>query len=169
MAESKKISSVLPTHRVDEDFYGWLVDQAVALRARQYHLLDGDALAEELDEMGRRERDTLVSDLEVTLRHMLKLAYEKRPIERRRRERQWKLDLVEHRNRANDLLERSGSLSKDFEESKAKAYARARRAAGIAIGPDQKPIGPLECPWSKEQILSDDFFPSLAADFKSVK
>ncbi len=153
-------SIAMGTLRADEDYHAWLVEQAEALHSRQYYRVDFDALAEELEEMGRRERDALVSDLEVSLRHMLKLAYESRPIQRRWRERQWKLDTVGHRNRVKDLLERSGSLAKDFEEFKAKAYARARRAAGIAIDPDQQPVGPLDCPWSKEQILDDDFFPS---------
>jgi hypothetical protein len=152
----------METHSSDEDFYSWLVDQAKALHSRQYSRLDCDALAEELEEMGQRERDALVSDLEVTLRHLLKLAYESRPIERRRRERQWKLDTIERRNRVSDLLDRSGSLAKDFEEFKVKAYARARRAAGVAIAPDQQPIGPPVCPWSKEQILDDDYFPPFS-------
>ena len=147
---------------IENDFCGWLADQVTVLHSRQYQLLDYDAIAEELEETGRRERDALVSDLEVALRHMLKLAYEERETERTRNERQWKLDLTEHRNRANDILDRSGSLASKFDEFNQKAYERARRLAGIAIAADQEPIGPLECPWSKKQILDDDFFPTPA-------
>jgi hypothetical protein len=145
---------------IEDDFCGWLADQVTVLHSRQYEMIDCDALAEELEEMGRRERDALVSDLEVALRHMLKLANETRATEIARNERQWKLDLVEHRMRARDILERSGSLNSKFDEFKDKAYERARKLAGIAIAPDQEPVGPLDCPWSKDKILQDDFFPS---------
>ena len=149
---------------IENDFCGWLADQVTVLHSRQYKLLDYDALAEELEEMGRRERDALVSDLEIVLSHMLKLAYEVRAIERDRNERLWKQTIAEHRHRLQDILARSGTLDSKFDEDefKGKAYKRARQVAGIAIAQDEQPIGPSECPWSKDQILADDFFPSLA-------
>jgi hypothetical protein len=148
---------------IENDFCGWLADQVAVLHSRQYELLDYDALAEELEEMGRRERDALVSDLEVVLSHMLKLAHEVRAIDRGRNERLWKQTIAEHRHRLQDILARSGTLDSKFDadEFKGKAYKRARQLAGIAIAQDQQPIGPSECPWSKDQILADDFFPTL--------
>ena len=112
--------------------------------------------------MGRRERDALVSNLEIIFSHMLKLAYEPSKAARTRNERLWKQTIAEHRNRLQDILERSPSLAGKFDDNdfKGKAYKRARKLAGIAIAPDLQPIGPLECPWSKRQILADDFFPS---------
>lgn len=147
---------------IEDDFYGWIGDQLTVLRSRQHELLDFDALAEELDEMGRRERDAPVSNLEIIFSHMLKLAYEPSKAARTRNERLWKQTIAEHRNRLQDILERSGSLASKFDEDdfKGKAYKRARRLAGIAIAPDQQPIGPSECPWSRRQILADDFFPT---------
>jgi len=147
----------------ERDFYAWLLHQANELRSRKPDFLDWVDLAEELEEMARSERDALVSDLEVALRHMLKLTYEVRPTQRHWRERQWKLDLAEHRNRVHDRLEGSGTLNSKFEELKVKAYERARKLAGIAIDPSQNPVGPTECPWSKEQILDDNFFPDAVS------
>jgi len=151
-----------PAVRIEDDFYGWLLDQGAALRERRVASLDWDNLAEELEEKARRDRDAVVSDLEVVLSHLLKLAYERRSSERKRRERQWKLDVTEHRNRIQDLLEGSGSLESRFEDLKTKAYSRARKLAGIAIGAHQEPLGPLNCPWTKEQILDDSFFPAVS-------
>ena len=147
---------------IESDFYGWLADQVTVLHSRQYNLIDCDAIAEELEEMGRRERDALVSDLEIVLSHTLKLAFEVREDEQLRNERAWKLSIVEHRNRVKDILERSPSLDSKFDDTdfKAKAYKRASQIAGIAIARDQRPIGPPDCPWSKEQILDDNFFPT---------
>lgn len=145
---------------VQNDYIEWISRQAQALRLKQGAQLDWDGLAEELEEMGQRTRDALVSDLEVVFVHMLKLGNEPRQNERKRQERRWKIDLAEHRNRVADLLESSGNLRRDFEEFKAKAYRRARRLAGLALARDQKPIGPELCPWTNDQILDDEFFPS---------
>jgi hypothetical protein len=153
------VQQSVPSTRIEDDFDGWLLSQAAALRGRQYFSLDVENLAEELEDMGALRREALRSNLVVVLVHMLKLACETRPSEKVRRERQWKLDLVEHRDRINDLLKESGTLRAEFETFKREAYERARTRAGLAIDPDQAPIGPEQCPWSTEQILADDFFP----------
>jgi len=149
-----------PSINIDNDFQGWLLDQAAALRDRRYPSLDLEHLAEELEDMAALRREALQSNLIVVLVHMLKLAYETRPAEIDRQERQWKLHLVEHRDRVNDLLRDSGTLRAEFETLKIEGYGRARKRAGLAIEPNQAPIGPGQCPWSAEQILNDEFFPA---------
>lgn len=149
-----------PAVNIAEDPQGWLLDQASALRGRRYSKLDWEQLAEELEDMAALRRDALRSYLTVILLHMLKLAYETRPVRRRWGERQWKVDLVEHRDRINDLLRGSGTLRAEFEEFKKEAHNRARKRAGFLLQPNQEPIGPEECPWSTEQILDEDFFSS---------
>lgn len=145
---------------IDDDVYGWLLSQASALRARDHFSLDWDNLAEELEEMAALRRDALQSDLEILLLHCLKLACETRPTQRRWRERQWKLDVAEHRNRIKRLLRSSGTLRAEFESFIPEAYRLARKDAGLLIDPDQKPVGPEQCPWASEQIQDEDFFPS---------
>src|SRR5215469_3743696 len=61
---------------IDEDYDGWLIAQASALRACRYPSLDWDGLAEELEDMAALRRDSLQSNLTVLLGHMLKLAFE---------------------------------------------------------------------------------------------
>jgi Domain of unknown function DUF29 len=164
VAERKKITdaaSMQPAVSIDDDFDGWLLDQASALRERRYFSLNWDRLAEELEDMAVLRREALRNDLTVVLEHMLKLAYEARPTQRQWAERQWKLHLAEHRDRVNDLLHNSGTLRAEFESLKLQAYDRARKRAGLAIDPKLAPIGPEECPCSTDQILDEDFFPSL--------
>jgi hypothetical protein len=143
-----------PSIKIDDDFQGWLLDQAAALRDRRYPSLDLEHLAEELEDMAALRREALQSNLIVVLVHLLKLAYETRPAEIERQERQWKLHLVEHRDCVNDLLRDSGTLRAEFETLKIEAYGRARKRAGLAIEPNEAPIGPEQCPWSAEQILA---------------
>ena len=61
---------------IETDFHGWLLDQAAALRARDYESLDWDNLAEELELMGARERRELRSELKILLLHLLKLKFQ---------------------------------------------------------------------------------------------
>jgi hypothetical protein len=61
---------------IEDDFHGWLLDQAAALRARDYESLDWDHLAEELETMGARERRELNERLKNLLLHLLKFKYQ---------------------------------------------------------------------------------------------
>ena len=149
-----------PSVQISDDFHGWLLDQISALRDRRYQSLDPEHLAEELEDIVALRREALRNDLIIVLIHMLKLAYETRPMQKRWRERQWKLDLAEHRDRMNGLLANSGTLRAEFEGLIADAYNHARKRAGLAIDPHEAPVGPARCPWTSEQIRDEDFFPS---------
>jgi hypothetical protein len=156
---SSTSGQAVPSVQIDDDLHGWLLEQAAALRDRRWRSLDVEHLAEELEDMAALRREALRSDLIIVLVHMLKLAYETRPMQKRWRERQWKLDLVEHRDRINQLLAGSATLRVEFEGLKGDAYTKARKRAGLAIHPQQAPVGPDDCPWTTEQILNEDFFP----------
>ena len=65
-----------PTVPIDDDFYGWLLEQASALRRLRPDLLDWRNLAEELEAMGRSEENALISHLVVLLKQLLKWRYQ---------------------------------------------------------------------------------------------
>ena len=56
----------------ETDFYTWTQSQAAALRARQWEALDLANLAEEIESLGKSDRRTVVSYLEVVAKHLLK-------------------------------------------------------------------------------------------------
>jgi Domain of unknown function DUF29 len=60
----------------DTDFYTWMQDQAVALRAKNWAALDFEHLAEELEGMARSDRRALGNHLKNLLLHLLKWAYQ---------------------------------------------------------------------------------------------
>src|SRR5271166_2501279 len=92
--------------RIDDDFYGWLRDQASALRDRGRALsIDWEPLAEELDAMGRSEESSLQSFLERLLTHLLKYAYQSEKITG-----SWENSIESSRLRIDILLKRSPSL-----------------------------------------------------------
>ncbi|HJU11799.1 MAG TPA: DUF29 domain-containing protein, partial [Candidatus Binataceae bacterium] len=141
-------------HTIEKDFHGWLLDQAEALRARDYESLDWDHVAEELEIMGARERRELKDRLITLQEHLLKLKYEPSEVHRHN---SWKNTIEETRERIGDILEDSpGIFQGKREEVLAQAYARASKAAvrssGLAPG-----IFPESCPWTYEQMMDEEF------------
>src|SRR5437016_14045977 len=56
----------------EEDFFAWTEEQARLLRAGELAEIDALNLAEEVESMGRRDRQELESRLTVLLAHLLK-------------------------------------------------------------------------------------------------
>jgi hypothetical protein len=64
----------------------------------------------------------------------------------------------EHRDRIYDILDDSPSLRQYIRDEFSKVYARARKRASRET---QKPLDvfPIECPFTIEQILDEDYLP----------
>jgi hypothetical protein len=87
--------------RYETDFYAWLQTQAARLRAKEWDDLDIDNLAEELDALGRSERNAVWSPLRTLLLHLLKWAYQPK-----RRGRSWRRSiLLARQHLARQLLD----------------------------------------------------------------
>src|SRR5258708_24494624 len=56
----------------DEDFAIWTAETARLLRARRFHEVDIEHLAEEIEDMGKRYKRELHSRLTVLILHLLK-------------------------------------------------------------------------------------------------
>jgi len=143
-----------PLPALEEDFHAWCVSQANALRARQSRVIDWAGLAEELEDMGRKDRSRLRSHLTNLLCHLLKWAYQPGL-----RSNGWRATINASRDSIEDLLEESPSLRNIlrglFEESK--AYSRAVRDA--IVDTDKKVRFPASSPWALDRILDSDFLP----------
>ena len=77
-----------------EDFHLWTQQQAEFIGNQQWHKLDWLNLREEIDEMGRREKRSIESNLVVLLLHLLK--WEHQPTFR---SSSWRGSIKEHRRR----------------------------------------------------------------------
>jgi hypothetical protein len=143
---------------IEEDFHGWLLDQAAALRARDHESLDYDHLAEELEIMGARERRELNERLKNLLLHLLKFKYQPTQVHRHR---SWRSSVREAREQIEDILADSpGIYGGRRNEVLALAYARARQKAADQSGLPIETF-PLVCPWPYEQVIDPDFFPGV--------
>jgi hypothetical protein len=145
---------------IDEDFYGWVLAQASALRARGDVPIDWENVAEELEGISRNEENSLQSYLERLLLHLLKYAYQPDKITP-----SWESSIENSRDRIRLLFKRSPSLKSKIEELFEDAYPLARRQAGAQMRMHKRQWDahlPKTCPWPLETALDPDFWPAPA-------
>jgi hypothetical protein len=139
----------------DQDFYAWTQATAALIRAGKWYDLDREALAEEVESLGKSDWRELASRIAVLLRHLLKWRYQP---ERRQRGRSWRSTIWEQRSRLRRLLRQSPSLVPLVPQTLAEEYPEARQRAseetGLSLG-----TFPETCPWTAEQVLDTDFWP----------
>ena len=142
-----------PSHRAlyDADFIQWIDNVAERLRQGRFDQLDIENLIEEVERLGRSEKNALKSNLSILLMHLLKWQYQAD-----KRSNRWIRTIDEHRYHIQLSLESSPSLKNDYLDSIETSYASARKKAAretrLAIS-----TFPVACPYTAEQILDDDF------------
>jgi hypothetical protein len=140
-----------PKH--DEDFYGWAMAEANLLRQRRLSDLDFDNLIEELESMGASERRELVSRMAQLIFHLLKWQYQPDF-----RGRSWRASIKEQRKKTKGILSDSPSFKNEVMKFISDAYDDAFLLIEKETPLDLK-LFPLECPYTFDQIMDDEFFP----------
>ena len=140
-----------PTY--DEDFFEWTQHTAALLRAGRVAEVDVEHLAEEVEDMGKRDRREVDSRVTVLLTHLLK--WQKQP---EHRCRSWKSTILTQRDDLGRVLQDSPSLRRRLGSELRRTFRVAVQAAQEETGvfPDRFP---RECPWTPEQILDQNFLP----------
>jgi hypothetical protein len=143
----------------DDDFYAWTQYQAEVLRRLRTrdNRFDREHLAEEIEDLGKSERNAVRSHMERILLHFLKLAYSPARDPRL----SWMDSIIEARSALDNHLSRS--LLRDAEERLPRLYAVARKRAAIELqirGENARASSlPTDCPFTIDQILADDWYP----------
>src|SRR5208282_2700834 len=143
--------------RYDDDFFAWTQHQAVVLRtmAATDNRFDRENLAEEIEDLGRSERDAVRSQIRRIIEHFLKLAYS--PARQPRFD--WMASIAEARATLGDKI--SATLRRDAEATLAKLYRDSRRQAELSLrayGEDQVAEAlPQSCPYSLDDICREDW------------
>jgi len=137
----------------DEDFFEWTRRTAELLRAGQLEQADIEHIAEEIEDMGKRDLRELNSRVQVLLIHLLKWQ-----LQAEKRSRSWNATIVSQRIEIEDELKQSPSLQGKLEMKLPDNYGKAVRRAIAQTG---LPITsfPAECPFTAEQILDPEFLP----------
>jgi hypothetical protein len=141
----------------DTDYLHWLETTAEAMRQKDFWAIDWENLIEEIEDMGRRERRSLDSNLIVLLIHLLKWQFQPA-----KRTPSWQVSIVEHRRRLRKALQDSPSLKTYLETSLAECYRDAVEQAAAETGRPEKQFPP-DCPYTVDQILDKGFWPGSGA------
>lgn len=137
----------------ERDFNLWIEKNLRLLSAHKYHKLDLDNLLEEIEDMARRDKDALESNLKIVLLHLLKWKYQPEM-----RSGSWEGSIVEHRQRIRKTLKKSPSLKNYMLEVFPEAYQDAIKVARAETRLDISTFPPI-CEWEIEQVLDEDWVP----------
>lgn len=141
----------------ETDFYAWTQKQANLLRHQQWHQLDLSNLIEEIESLGRKERQELRNRLSILIGHLLKWQYQPT-----KRSRSWLATIRVQRRETLKLLSENPSLQSDLATAMLEAYKNAR---DLASGETNLPLAsfPEECLYLSVEIFSDRFYPGEPA------
>ena len=137
----------------EQDFYAWTQRTAEMLRARRFDEADIEHVAEEIEDMGRRDVRELNSRMRVLLVHLLKWQ-----VQPDQRAGSWRGTISAQRQELDALLEQSPSLRPKLESGLAGNYARAVKRAAAETGLESERF-PHACLYRVEQILDEGFLP----------
>ena len=141
----------------ETDFYAWTQEQVSLLRNEQWSQIDLQNLIEEIQSLGKQQRQELRNRLSVLIGHLLKWQYQSG-----RRRRSWLATLRIQRLDIAELLEDNPSLKPYLEEALRKAYLKG---VELAVGETDLPkrTFPVQCPYSLVEIVDYDFYPGEAS------
>ncbi|WNZ25669.1 DUF29 domain-containing protein [Leptolyngbya sp. NK1-12] len=133
------------------DFHAWTQEQAKLLRTGQFHKLDLENLAEEIESLGRQERRELRNRLSVLVGHLLKWQFQPTG-----QGASWRATIKAQRREINRLIQENPSLKPYLTEAVADSYDEALALAIRETGLEQFPE---LCPYSVAQITDEEFLP----------
>jgi hypothetical protein len=135
------------------DFYAWTQEQVNLLKTQQWDTLDTTNIIEELETLGRKERQEFRNRLAVLLGHLLKWQFQSE-----KRSSSWLSTIREQRIQIKLLLQDSPSLKPYLPEVFLIAYE-----LGLALATRETQLGqqvfPEVCPYTCEQTLNPEFLP----------
>ncbi|MBV8883159.1 MAG: DUF29 domain-containing protein, partial [Chroococcidiopsidaceae cyanobacterium CP_BM_RX_35] len=123
----------------ETDFYAWTQEQAMLLRNQQWSQVDLPNLIEEIESLGKQQRQELRSRLSILIGHLLKWEHQPQrsagggssgaPVQAQHRSRSWLATLRIQRRDTLRLLKDNPSLKPYLDDALKEAYENARDLA----------------------------------------
>jgi hypothetical protein len=145
--------------RYDDDYYAWTRYQAEVLRTmrRADNRLDRERVAEEIEDLGKSERDAVRNQIVRIIEHWLKLEYS--PANDPRFD--WMASIVEARRALADKI--TPTLQRDADAMLPELYSDGRELADIGLRKFGENAAaarlPPACPYTIEQIRARGWYP----------
>jgi len=137
----------------ETDFNLWIEQTVYQLKKGDLGALDLEHLIEEISDMGRNNRREVFSRLKVLLMHLLKWKYQPE-----KRTNSWTNTIDEQREQLELILKDSPSLKPYLGDIFSECYQKAVRAAANETNLPKQTF-PIDCPFTQEQVLDQDYFP----------
>jgi hypothetical protein len=147
--------SMLTRPRYDDDFHLWALDQAERLRAmarmRPNEPIDWELVAEEVEDLGRSQREACESLAEQIIAHLLKLEHAAATTARGH----WRGEIAAFRAQLRKKL--TPSIERALRQSWPQRWLEGRELAVEAMAEDEPEFSehlPQDCPYPLDRILS---------------
>ncbi|MBW4553548.1 MAG: DUF29 domain-containing protein [Aphanocapsa sp. GSE-SYN-MK-11-07L] len=131
----------------DQDFYAWTQRQAALLHSGKLDQLDIENLVEEIESLGKQQRQELENRLGVLLGHLLKWRYQPDA-----HSKSWRATIREQRRRIKRLLTDNPSLKPDLPEAIQRGYEDGLDLIDRETPLDSRQLPPT-CPFSETEIF----------------
>jgi len=146
-----KTSNDLSNDLYEIDFYAWTQEQSALLSRGQWQSLDIDNLVEEIESLGKQQKQELRNRLGVLIGHLLKWEFQPEL-----RGKSWRSTIVEQRDRIKLHLKDNPSLKSYLDEAVIEAH-RLALSLVVRETPLDYPDLPSDCPYAIAQILDPQF------------
>ncbi|BAY79737.1 hypothetical protein NIES25_62230 (plasmid) [Nostoc linckia NIES-25] len=149
-----KLEKMYASHLYETDFYAWTQEQVSLLKNQEWEQLDTVNLIEEIETLGRRERQELRNRLGVLLGHLLKWQFQSE-----KRSNSWLGTIREQRVQIKLLLQDSPSLKPYLNEVFLTVYELGLALAIRETELDENVFSKL-CPYTLDETLNPEFLPN---------
>ena len=146
----------------ETDYYAWTQQQAAELRKlaerRVNTPIDAANLAEEVEDLGKSERDAVRSQIRRIIEHLLKLEFSRAAEPRA----EWEESVIDARNTLTDKM--TATLRRDAEAHLPSLYEQARdkAAAGLRRYTEHDAVATLPdgCPYALDDVCRRGWYPT---------
>lgn len=139
----------------NSDYQQWLGEMVLLLKNKQVDALDYDHLIEELEALGREQKNAVESLVIQVIQHLL--FYQYWSSEWEYNERHWRGELIGFRTQLE--LRLTTNLKSHLSQRLDYLYSKARKMAEVKTNLNL----PSENPYSLAEILDEDWLPDIIA------
>ena len=147
----------------ERDFNVWRETIIKKIKQQDFNDIDWEHLLLELEDMGKSEKRSFLSNLTILIAHLLKLTVQADAPEMMKGS--WYSSVTEHRFRVEKDLEENPSFKNYLHEVILVAYADAKKLAikesknaKLGVRKPNELEYPLDLPFTLEQLLDEDFY-----------
>ncbi|WP_252179228.1 DUF29 domain-containing protein [Endozoicomonas sp. 4G] len=159
----------------ETDYHQWLTNQVALLRNHDFDQLDLENLLEDLELGIKQDLRELESFLVNLILHLLKMDYQttvlRDSVATERVIKGWAESVFNARYGVNKIIEKNHSLAPRIEDVLKDSYYEAKKKAieamNFYVNANQRlneSSFPDTCPWSYEQMMTDDWYPLNGVD-----